>query len=190
MRLYNVTFRHTDDWVLMPSIPISAAPDEDKTIKRVCFTDSVKNSVRALPPAHRDLRINAELTIRSVKLENLDGFQLLFPETLAKRKLAPDAMINHEYWYTAPVNVTVEHAYVIDFKAERTIVWDMISQEQMRDILTKMKLPVTRFVSPKRMYELACASASYDEQDELDEQISELPWAQGWDISELKLRYF
>ena len=44
MKLYNVTFNLMNDSnLLMPCVPFTAGPGEDREIKRICLADSIES---------------------------------------------------------------------------------------------------------------------------------------------------
>lgn len=192
--LYNVTFNLEDTrTLLVPKVPYSAGNGEDKETPRVCFCTTLEGCMCALGPCSRDLAVGNVLVVRSVSVDDVDVLKLVSPEYLFSTQRVPDALYTGEYWYTSPVNV-VRRKYVINgFQSEHCINWTVVSRELLQGILDVNKVNYTiptdeesaiAYCNVMRM--LSC-SKQWDLMDLLYEDIAELPWAQAFHISNLKL---
>lgn len=195
MLLYNVTFDQNDlRTVLTPSIPETAADDEDITIARVCLTDSIEHCLQAIAPERRNIKKGEIITIRSVASDNLNNQFLVDPITLREKMLVPDALENNEYWYLAKINFKCARYEIIDFDVDYDLAWTCIRIEDCKNIIKKylQKFSVGSFNNSKEMYQAAmhyCEQYSlWDEQDNIWDDLAELPWAQKIAINSVELR--
>lgn len=146
MTLYNVTFNIKDKRnILEPSIPDSAGDGENKTIKRVCLTDSIAHCMQAIAVGNRDIRVGATLIIREVNLKNLNKKLLISPRELKERGLVPDALENNEFWYLGKVKFKCITCKIVDFDAEIDLAWTCIPIQSCREIIKKY-IPSFQFI--------------------------------------------
>lgn len=195
MLLYNVTFDISDlRTVLVPGIPETAAEDEDKSIARVCLTDSVEHCMQAIATGRRHIKKGAIITVRSVDSDELDKQFLLEPEVLRQRMLVPDALENNEYWYLGVVRFKHATYEIIDYTAEYDLAWTCINIEDCKRIINRylQTFNTSVFNSSKEMYEAAMHYCDYyslwNEQDKIWDDLAELPWAQKITINSLELK--
>ena len=192
--LYNITFDVEDTrTVLEPSIPESAADDEDKTIPRVCLSSSVESCVRAVATNKRSLYRGSTLIVRSVNTSTLDKCYLWTPDRLFIDNRVPDALETQEYWYCNTVQVDRKIYTVEDFDHEHVINWTCLQTEQVQNIATKYcDISAHTFQSAFDIYQYVTryleTDRKYEESDDFYEEIVELPWAQGIRISNLRLK--
>ena len=194
MTLYNVTFNIKDKRnILEPSIPDSAGDGENKTIKRVCLTDSIAHCMQAIAVGNRDIRVGATLIIREVSLKNLDKKLLISPRELKERGLVPDALENNEFWYLGKVKFKCITCKIVDFDAEIDLAWTCIPIQSCREIIKKYipKFPVYRYKITKNLYEAAMQYCNkhqlWDTEDNVWDELAMIPWAQKRSIEDLKL---
>ena len=194
MTLYNVTFNMRDRRrVLNPSIPESAGDGEDKTISRVCFTDSVANCIQAIAVCNRDIREGATFILREVDTDKLDKRLLIKPKELKERGLVPDALENNEYWYLGKVNVESMACKIVEFDAEIDLAWACIPIQSCRAIVKKYlpKFAVNKYKITKNLYDAAMKYCSenklYYAEDGIWDDLAMVPWAQKRKINYVKL---
>lgn len=195
MKLYNVSFNlNNTSNVLKPSVPDSAAPDEDKTCRRVCFTDSIEHCLQAIAVCNRDIRVGARIIVRTVEKKDMFLKYLVVPQTLFYKKLVPDAMENHEFWYLYPIKAETVEYEIEDFRAEVELAWSLIDVKKCREIVKKW-LPDfqgERFKIAKNLYESAMKQCNeqknWDAMDGIWDDLAELPWAQKRGIYDVKLK--
>lgn len=192
--LYNVTFNLQDkSTCLIPHIPFTAADDEDKHTERVCFADSVSHCIEAIGSCSRDLYAGCMIVVRSVDESWLDKSKLIACDVLYSEGLVPDAMETHECWYLDEVEVKREVYQIHDFDFEHDIAFTCIQEEDMRYLAEKyvpdiyLKRCKTAEDIYKRTAELLHSEQRYEDYDEFDNQVLELPWAQKISISNLKM---
>lgn len=191
--LYNVTFDLNDKrTVLTPCVPKSAGEGEDKVTERVCFSDSIENCICALAVGNRDLRVGQRILVRSVSVSVLNRNSIIDYDTLHNTGKVPDAADTHEYWVTAPVNVSVGVYEILSFQHEFSVNWKALRADIVRRI-AKGYVDIS-VCNGNTAYDVYCSvckyledNKRYDDSDDFYEDIVQLPWAQGHKISDLKL---
>lgn len=185
MRLYNVNFDTNDKTVVLrPRIPKSAGEGENKTIARICLTDSIEHCMQAIAVENREICVGAEFVVHTVNMSDLQKSSLIVPERLVQSSLVPDALENNEYWYLLPV-LSDRSVYRIEkFNAEMCLAWTCIKIEDCRRIVSKYlpDFPVNRYRNSHNLYEAAMAVCNerclWDIEDAVWDELAELPWAQ------------
>lgn len=118
-KLYHISldFGKNDDLCFIPRIPASAADGEDKTIKRVCLSDSIEGCINLADLSNGDLKSHL-FPIKSEKSSpikvyefHIDTDSILYPNQISK--YVPDAEIFGEYWYTNPNGIRATKVYYI-----------------------------------------------------------------------------
>lgn len=89
-----------------PRVPENRCDDEDDTIPRICFSDSVLDCIKAIPDSYdgvynrvrlqKERGIPALFSVYSIDEKKLSKDNILTPEQL--QHLIPDALQNSEYW--------------------------------------------------------------------------------------------
>lgn len=198
MTLYHVSFDISQaEHPMVPRIPKSTGPDEDVFTKRICLADSPEHCFQAMP--HRRWKdVGASFLLRVAQIDNEDQ-DLISPEKLKAWGLVPDALENHEYWYTAPLQTTDYICTINDIDTDMATAWSCINFEDCFNIVTKYA-PEHIFKYCTTAQELwdvfsdwCSKTKSWRAFDEADEEILELPWAQitlvkriDFDVSEYK----
>lgn len=181
MKLYNITFDLKDDRQLLePCIPKSAADDEDKTIPRVCFTDSVEHCFQAIPGDSRNACKYAEFLIRSIEI-NVE--ECVSPQELFDKKLVPDALENQEYWVLHPVFCDVYKCVLLDFDHEFAIAWSCINKDDcIRIISSNSDWVGDTSGTSEDIYHRFCRwtqeTKNWNAEDKVWDALVMLPWAQ------------
>ena len=193
--LYNITFNPADNRTsLTPYVPYSAAPDEDREIPRICFSDSIAHCIEAVGSSSRDLRTGGVIYARCVALDSLDIDWLVPPETLYAKGLVPDALETMEHWYLRSTDVIREAYRILDFSCEFDIAWTCIKRDDLSDIVNSYgHVPdgLERFMDAKSLYNHCVRyydrHGMYDLEDAIYDDVASLPWAQRLRINSLKL---
>lgn len=188
--LYNITFKRYDESEhLVPYIPYTAASDEDRTTKRICFADSVEHCMTVIGPCERDLYTGCHVIVRSVDETNLDQSKLVTPQKLFESGRVPDALENQEYWYLDELDVTREIFKVEDFVYEHQIAFSCIKRDDLKDVMEKHSVIMRRNETVEQAYnrtlDLLYKTGSYEEADIFEEEVNSLSWAQGLKVSNL-----
>lgn len=184
MKLYNVTFYLEDKRsVLEPTIPETAGDTENKTIERICLTDSIVYCIQALAHCNRNVRRGERFLVREVEIDRNDKY-LITPEELKQKGYVPDALENNEYWYTKPLEFDLYLCEVGTFDYEYELAWTCIDRAQCVDILSKYA-PTELFnqcESSEEVYQIFSRWCNerdmWNQNDEAWEELSMLPWAQ------------
>lgn len=193
MKLYNVTFNINDKRnMLVPTIPDSAGTGENKTIKRICLTDSIEHCMKAIAVGNRDIAIGAKFIVREVDIPK-NAKALVNPKQLHNNQFVPDALENNEYWYLHTVKCKVHLCEIIYFDFEHDLAFSCMQPNDVRLIINKYvpALKLGRYKNSKNMYDAFCnytnKNCLWDEFDAVWDELAELPWAQTTKI--LKLTY-
>lgn len=194
MTLYNVTFDMNDRRnMIKPAIPNSAGDGENKTIKRVCLTDSVEHCIQAIAVGNRDVRVGADLIVREVELKDLNEELLISPKELKEKGLVPDALENNEFWYLGDVKFRCITCRIVEFDASIDLAWTCIPIQNCIEIVKKYipKFPVYRYKITKNLYESAMQYCNkhqlWDIGDNIWDDLAMVPWAQKRGINSVKL---
>lgn len=194
MRLYNVTFNMKDKRrVIEPAIPDSAGNGEDKTVRRICLTDSVEHCMQAIAVCNRDIREGATFILREVDTKDLDKNLLIGPKELKERGFVPDALENNEYWYLGKVKFDRMACRIVEFDAEIDLAWTCIPIQSCKDIVKKYlpAFPVNRYKVSKNLYEAAMTYCNehklWNEEDAIWDDLAMVPWAQKRKINYIKM---
>ncbi len=195
MKLYNVSFNlNNPDRILSPTIPKTAADDENKTYRRVCLADSVEHCIQAIAVENKDIRAGAKIIVRTVDTKNLYKQFLVGPQTLFDKKLVPDALENNEYWYLQRIKFDLAVYTILDFDADFEIAWSLIKIDDCKKIVHKWlpNFTIGRYKIPKNLYIAAMKECerlqNWDAEDGIWDDLAELPWAQKTGIYNIKLR--
>ena len=185
MKLYNVTFNMKDKRsVIEPSVPESAGNGENKTIKRICLTDSIEHCMQAIAVCNREIREGATFILREVDTKYLDNKLLIKPKELKENGLVPDALENNEYWYIGKIMFNRKVCKIVKFSAEIDLAWTCIPIQSCKDIVKKYlpAFPVNRYKVSKNLYEAAMTYCNehklWNEEDAIWDDLAMVPWAQ------------
>ena len=193
MKFYNVTFNLADNRdILTPCIPDSAGTDEDKTIPRVCLTDSIEHCIQAIATGNREVYKGAQFIVREADIKSDE--KLVHPRFLKELNYVPDALENNEYWYLNPIKVKRYICKIESFDYEFELAWSCISRKQCLDAIGKY-MSIKRFVkykTSKGIYNAFCRYCTehkkWDWEDSIWEDLAMLPWAQTTKIYNLKYK--
>ena len=191
--LYNITFKTYDQSTrLIPHVPYTAAPDEDRIMKRVCFADSIEHCISAIGPSNRDLYTGCYIVVRSVDESCLKPSKLIVPEELFHTGKVPDALENQEYWYLDEIDVKRELYKVNDFMAERALAFSCIKKDDLGDLMEKYSVPMKQNETVEQAYDrtinILYKACSYNEADAFEEDVAALPWAQTLKVTGLVMK--
>lgn len=192
MKLYNITFNLNDTRsILIPSIPETAGEGENKTIKRVCFTDSVKNSIQALAHCNREVTKGVKFIVREIEVHDKES-GVIGPKVLKNKGLVPDALENNEYWILKPVQCKVYKCILGKFDYDFTLAWTCISREQCLNIISKYTSidKFRKYRKSETVYMAFCIWANKNREDDIFdavwEDLAQLPWAQKTELTHLE----
>lgn len=102
-----------------PRIPKFTAPGEDKTIKRVCFSDSILNCINAVTGQAAPILTLKRLGIVPclyVYTYRYDSLRQEVMTTDAVSQYVPDAKLNQEYWIIEKPEVNLQVYHVEDLQ--------------------------------------------------------------------------
>ena len=191
MTLYSITFDLTDTRTeFIPTIPETAGDTENKTIPRICMSDSVEKCISAIASCNRNMQKGSQFIVRVFNIPNTDN--LVSPRFLKESGYVPDALENNEYWYIKPIKATLYLCRVESFDYEFTLAWSCITREQCISLIEK-------YTNNKRFRRYKTSKGAYnafmnwcnkyhkwDEMDNIWEDLAMLPWAQRTEIYNLK----
>ena len=194
MKFYNVTFNLNDNkGVLIPCIPDSAGNGENKTIPRVCLTDSVEHCIQAIASGNREVHKGAKFIVRETDIPTTRA-ELINPRFLKEQGYVPDALENKEYWYLKPVEFKRYLCEIVSFDYEFDLAWSCISRKQCLDAISKY-MNINRFTKYKTSLGVYNAfsrycnqNKKYDEYDNVWDDLAMIPWAQKTKIYNLKYK--
>ena len=181
--LYNITFNLEDtrDY-LAPSIPESACDDEDKTITRVCLSDSVIGCMQAIAVANRNVAKGQRFILRAVEVD-VDLLCVVTPERV--KSFVPDSLENQEYWSLVPVKFeTVALCEIVSFDYDYELAWTCIEVEDAKRVVDQILpgLNLENCEDARSVYskflDYANREQLWDAMDEVWDALAELPHAQ------------
>lgn len=186
--LYNVSFKTTGIDRLYPSVPYSAAEGEDKTIERVCLADSIAHCFQSIGASFRDLHVGVVFEVREAAVDPEDEL-LIKPKQLWQQRLVPDALENQEYWYLGELPVVSYQCELENFNYDYGLAWSCVDACDVRRLLKKYTDEVfDGELSSEELFEATAKVLPCDVLDELWYELSELPWAQKLEISDVRVR--
>lgn len=201
MKLYNVTFDLDDTRkILVPTIPKSAASNENKTIPRVCLTDSIEHCIQAIAPYNRDIRVGAKIIVREIDIDHLDQDKLITPYDLYKQEWVPDALENEEYWYLGTIEFYTTVHEITDFHASHALALSCIKIEDCEKIINKYvpEFDTSQYGSTRELYETAmkyCCKMEdsghyeyFEYEDNIWDDLESLPWSRKIEIEDIQLK--
>lgn len=190
--LYNVTFRLEDKSKhLVPCIPYTAAEDEDKETKRVCFADSIEHCIAAIGSYYRDLYTGCLIVVRSVDEADLDQSKIVTDQELFNAGKVPDALETGECWYLNEIDIKREVYKINSFDYEYALAFTCIKREDLARLIDEYnpESPMKCRESVEQAYNRTVGELQgkgfYDDSDLFEDRVSELPWAQRIKISNL-----
>lgn len=196
MKLYNVSFNLNDTNTLMiPSIPESAAQDEDKVTPRICLSDTVEHCMQAIAVGNRDIQAGAKFILREFEIPKTHS-RLIKPNQLKATKRVPDALENNEYWYLSIKKCKIYQCEIIDFDYERDIAWTCLNINQVINVIYNhcKDIKLERYKNPQSAYEAFLRYTTnhkmWNLQDDVWEDLVELPYAQKTIIKDMKYKIF
>ena len=194
MKLYNITFNLKDTRKILESaIPDSAGTVENKTIKRVCLTDSIEHCMQAIAVGNRYIANGAKFIVREVNIPK-NANALIHPNQLYKNNLVPDALENNEFWYLHSIKCKTYLCEIIHFDFEHDLAFSCIQANDARLIINKYvpELKLGRYKNSKNMYDAFCNYVNkhclWNEFDSVWDDLAELPWAQTTKITGLQYK--
>ncbi len=100
MKLFHVSFDLDEPLrkEFIPRIPSNTTNDENETISRICFSDSIQGCIRAINGYPKIDSSYVDVIVWEHDFQNTDS--LYDWKYLYGRNLVPDAAVTHEYWYT------------------------------------------------------------------------------------------
>lgn len=194
MKFYNVTFNIKDNRsMLEPTIPDSAGDGENKTIKRICLTDSIEHCMQAIAVENRNIKVGVVIVVRSIDIEKLDRKLLICPAELKQRGYVPDALENNEFWYLGNIQFEYQKYRIMGFDAEVDLAWTCIPIQNCKEVVKHYipDFPVNRYKITYNLYKAAMEYCNqhkmYDIEDIIWEDLSIVPWAQKRSIKHVDL---
>lgn len=192
MKLFNITLDLKDKpTILKPYIPFSAAEDEDRITPRVCLSSNITGCLQAI--GNRYIAVGEKFILRTVNI-NTNSKYLITPEKLKNTNKVPDALENKEYWYLKEIECTSTMLRIDDFDFDFDLAWSLIAPKDYKKIILNSvnELDLSKCNTSKEMYdtfsEYTNEKELYNEQDEVWDNLAELPWAQKISIYNLKLK--
>lgn len=164
MLLYHVSYDIDGDLkrVFTPRVPDNVRFDEEATIKRICFTDSIQNCIRAIDGYYKN--DSDEIAVFIYEVE--DDSPVIVPWLdLYDKGLVNDASLTHEYWYVGDMPLVLQ--------GKKYKIQSYFSKEQMI-IEAKFKDKMIEVLKQGGVYASTCDSLqSFEllEMINLDEEL-------------------
>lgn len=86
----------------IPRIPNNTVNEEDESILRICFSDSIQGCIRAISGYPKTDSEYVDVIVWKHEFQNNDD-DLYDWKYLYSHNLVPDAAVTHEYWYTKKI---------------------------------------------------------------------------------------
>lgn len=121
----------------IPRIPDKIYNGENNTIKRICFSTSMENCMKALyVPLFKK---GTKFMLFETKINGRDK-NLIHPKELFNKDYVKDAIANDEYWYLKPITLTGELYMVQSIDYEPCMEWKAITVDDIKSILKNLSL--------------------------------------------------
>lgn len=185
------------DRIFTPRVPICCAKDEDNSTPRICFSTSIENCMRATSVSTYCRGV--PLVVFEMYVDE-DDPNLIYPDELFYGQLVPDALENEEYWYTKSVELHGTLYEVIENRHEISFAWKCIKKKDIISYLQSLShidkyfetLSKSSLSNVHEYYERAMEFMDekkyYEQTDNLWDYVAELPWAQSYKITDLRLK--
>ena len=136
MVLYHISYNLEQDGECMfsPKIPEKVEGDEDITIPRICFADTIQNCIRSVNGYPRD-EINY-IRVYEFEVDPNDEALVSWKEIYSKGYVN-DAELTHEFWYLKPVKLKSRVYKITEFDKQEFIVISQVSKQKIVSILTE-----------------------------------------------------
>lgn len=136
MQLFHVSLDLSNKTKLFePRIPNHMYIGENNTIKRICFSNSVENCMKAI---HLPLFKSGTKFIAYTTLFDYNDKYLIHPDELYNKNYVKDAKANCEYWYLKPITLTGELYVIDDIDYEPAIQWEAVSINEIKDVIKEL----------------------------------------------------
>lgn len=136
MLLYHVSYDIDGDLerVFTPRVPDNVRFDEEDSIKRVCFSDTIQNCIRAIDGYYKN--DNDEIAVFIYEVD--DNSPVIIPWVdLYNKGLVNDASLTHEYWYVGdePLVLQGKIYKIQSYSSKEQIIIEGIYKDKMIEVL-------------------------------------------------------
>ena len=118
-----------------PRIPERIYDGENNTIKRICFSDTVINCMKAIYVPL--FTTGSKIMIYKKSFDYNDKY-LIHPEEIYNKGYVKDAKANHEYWYLKPITIIGELHEITSIDYEPCIQWEAVSVNEIKDVIKEL----------------------------------------------------
>ena len=150
MKLYHISLYGEEDSLIKkfnPRIPDCACASENKTIPRVCFSETVGGCFDAVPITTRN-ELNAageKFVLYELETSDYPDDFFILNKEIVSRKLVPDANTTKECWLIKPISLKGTVCEITNI--ERDLIFDFSSVEASDVVLTAEQIN-------KKLYDL------------------------------------
>lgn len=184
----------------IPRIPSSAGKGENKTIPRICMSDSIEKCIQA-SPIISDL-LDGETHIIKVykyRVNKRNADKIVGPKTLFNKKLVPDALENNEFWCLKPITMESELYVVNKIEIDFDLAWTTFKTSTIISVaklvlgnnINKININY-KIKDPYKLYESIVIQLDklklYNEYDLMWDTLAKRPWAQIKRITKLDIK--
>lgn len=136
MYLYHASFDLNEkEKLFIPRIPKSKAKNENDSIKRICFSESIEGCLTAIGNLADQLETtNWNILIFKVDTNELDKEYLRDPQFIYNA-LVEDALITREWWYLNPINLIGEQYKILDMESDAYFIVHEYQRDQIMNWL-------------------------------------------------------
>ena len=194
MKLYHVSvFLQGNKVLFTPRVPKSAAEGENTTIKRVCFSTSIENCIKAI--GSYKFKSGTKFMVFEA---DIDSGSLISPQVLFDRNYVKDALENEEYWYRDSIELNGKYYIIENIDYEPKLSLKCVTIDEIKSILlqvsSKFKLITDlNLESAEAYYDCAInycnCNCLYGFIDDIYDTITEqIKYSQSYKINKLKIR--
>lgn len=142
MQIYHVSFDKDAPLkkLFIPRIPTSTAPNENHTVKRICFSESIKGAITAIHNFQDKLSNSDHLTVYRMNTSKLSKSALI-PVDKVYSDYVGDASITRECWVLKQCKLTGIQYKILNYGIDYAyIVHDSLKNDLLEYISDNYKL--------------------------------------------------
>lgn len=190
MKLYHLSTDLNEPRVktFVPRIP-DVNNGEDRTIPRVCLSDNLIGCIQAIVGYSSLVSDRGIFRLYEIETSKLQETRIVHPETVFSKYGVVDALENREYWYLDSITMKSKDYKIVDYKWDYLTRWSVVKPEQVisiaKEVIEKHNIDIPLEIVDNNsektfdnIMELLQDKEFYNESDEIDDRILELPWTQ------------
>ena len=162
-----------------PRVPKLTLPDEDRSVKRICFSDSILGCMNSVSEVNIEDKYEEDgfllAVLYCIDPRDLPSSSLITPEELYERDLVSDAPVTREYWCTAPFRMSGQVIDLLETSSRDHLVY--CAKEEFRDDIYDIIDRVCNYYASEHLQELNQYSLIYLLNDYFSDPAFPFSWS-------------